>query len=173
MAALFGETERHFGGVDVVVNTAGILMLSTVADFDLDDFDRIARTNLRGAFVVDQQAARRVRSGGATINFSTSINKRAVPTYATYSATKGAVDAFTMILAQELCGRDLTVNTVAPGPTAASMFLDGKDQATIDQLASGPALGRLGQPDDRADIVAFLAGPARWINGQVIYADDD
>ncbi len=171
MVALFDETERRFGGIDVVVHTAGVMILSTVADFDLNDFDEIVRTNLRGTFVVDQQAARRVRRAGAIINFSTSINRRAVPTYAAYCATKGAVDAFTMILAKELRGRDVTVNTVAPGPTATSMFLDGKDQATLERIASGPALGRLGQPEDIADVVAFLAGPARWINGQVIYAD--
>jgi len=171
MSTLFDDTEQHFGGVDVVVNAAGIMILSTVAELNLDDLDRIIRTNVRGTFVVDQQAARRVRAGGAIINFSTSVIKRAVPTYAAYAASKGAVDVITMILAKELRGRDITVNTVAPGATATSMFLGDKDEATIATLSKAPALGRLGVPDDIASVVAFLAGPARWINGQVIYAD--
>ena len=171
MVALFDETEQHFGGVDVVVHTAGILVLSTIAELNLEDLDRIIRTNIRGTFVVDQQAARRVRAGGAIINFSTSVIKRAVPTYGAYAATKGAVDVITMILAKELRDRDITVNTLAPGATATSMFLHDKDDAAIARFSKAPALGRMGLPDDMASVVAFLAGPARWINGQVIYAD--
>lgn len=171
MKALFDETESHYGGIDVVVHTAGVMSLSPLIDLDFEDFDQIVRINLRGTFVVDQQAARRVRRGGAIINFSTSVTRRAVPTYSAYSATKGAVDAITMILAKELRGRDVTVNTIAPGPTATLLFLEGKDQATIDNFASMPALERLGRPEDIADVVSFLAGPGHWVNGQVIYAD--
>lgn len=97
--------------------------------------------------------------------------KIALPTYAAYAATKGAVDALTLILAKELRGRDITVNAVAPGPTATALFLDGKDEATIDKLAAMAPLERLGTPDDIAETVAFLAGPARWVNGQVLYAN--
>ena len=129
------------------------------------------RTNVRGTFVVAQQAARRVRAGGAIVNFSSSVVKLAAPTYSAYAATKGAVDAMTLILARELRGRDVTVNAVAPGPTATPLFLDGKDQATIDHLAGEAPLERLGTPDDIAEAVAFLAGPARWINGQILYAN--
>lgn len=171
MAALFDATEELYGGIDVVVHTAGIMPLSPLADLDLGEFDRIVRTNLRGTFVVDQQAVRRVRRGGAIINFSSSVTRLAPPAYAAYAATKGAVEAVTLILARELRGRDITVNTVAPGPTATPLFLDGKDQATIDHLASAPAMQRLGQPGDIASVVAFLAGPGRWVNGQVIYAN--
>jgi 3-oxoacyl-[acyl-carrier protein] reductase len=171
MSSLFHEAEEHFGGVDVVAHTAGILARSTLADLDLNELDQILRINVRGTFVVDQQAVRKVREGGAIINFSTSVNQRSVPTYSAYSASKGAVDAITMILAKELRGRDITVNTVAPGPTATSMFLDSNDQATVDTLAAMTALGRLGRPQDIADVVSFLAGPARWINGQVLYAN--
>jgi 3-oxoacyl-[acyl-carrier protein] reductase len=142
-----------------------------MTDLDLADFDRVLRTNVRGTFVVDQQAVRRIRSGGAIINFSTSVIKRALPTYATYAASKGAIDVITMILAKELRGRDVTVNAVAPGPVATAMFVTGKDQATLDAAGQASALGRLGEPDDIASVVAFLAGPARWINGQVIYCD--
>jgi len=171
MSSLFHEAEQHFGGVDVVVHTAGIMTRSLLVDLDLDELDRILRTNVRGTFVVDQQAVRKVREGGAIINFSTSVNQRSVPTYSAYSASKGAVDAITMILATELRGRDITVNTVAPGPTGTSLFLDSNDQATIDTLAGMTALGRLGRPHDIAEVVSFLAGPARWINGQVLYAN--
>lgn len=171
MVALFDEAERLYGGVDVTVNAAGIMVLSPLVDFDLDVLDRVIRINLRGTFVVSQQAARRVRGGGAIINFSSSVVRRALPTYCAYAATKAAIDGFTMILAKELRGRDITVNSVAPGPTATPMFLEGKDPALIDQIASSPALGRLGRPEDIAEVVAFLAGPGRWINGQVIYAD--
>ncbi len=171
VAAMFDEVESNFGGVDVVVNTAGIMLLSPLVDLKFDDFDRMHRTNVRGTFVVDQQAARRVRSGGAIINFSTSVAKIGLPGYTAYAATKGAVDAMTTLLAKEMRGRDVTVNAVAPGPTATPLFLDGKPQEVIDRLKSMPPLERLGEPADIAEVVAFLAGPGRWVNGQIIYAN--
>jgi len=171
MATAFDAVEEAFGGIDVVVHTAGQMILSPLASFDLDDFDRMSRTNIRGTVVVDQLAARRVRDGGAIINFSTSVVKLAIPGYTAYAATKGAVDAITLIVARELRGRDITVNAVAPGPTATPLFLDGKDEATVAQMAKLAPLERLGQPSDIAEAVAFLAGPARWVNGQVIYVN--
>jgi len=126
---------------------------------------------IRGTFVVSKQAARRVRSGGAIVNFSTSVTKLQFPTYGAYAASKGAVEAMTLVLARELRGKDITVNAVAPGPTATELFLGGKDQATIENLAKAAPLERLGIPADIAAAVAFLAGPARWINGQVIYVN--
>ncbi|MFJ3895227.1 SDR family oxidoreductase [Streptomyces sp. NPDC090083] len=171
MAAAFDAVEAEFGGVDVVVNTAGIMVLSPIATMDLDDLDRMHRTNIRGTFVVSQQAARRVRAGGAIINFSTTVMRTKFPTYGGYVASKAAVEAMTLVLARELRGKDITVNTVAPGPTATPLFLDGKDEATIQNLAKAAPLERLGAPEDIAESVAFLAGPARWINGQVLYAN--
>jgi len=168
---LFDRTEDLYGGVDVVVHAAGIMLLSPLADLRLEDLDRMHRTNVRGTFVVDQQAARRLRSGGAIVNFSSSVVKLALPSYTAYAASKGAVDAMTLILAKELRGRDITVNAIAPGPTATPLFLDSKDQATIDHLAGMAPLERLGTPGDVAEAVAFLAGPARWVNGQVLYAN--
>jgi 3-oxoacyl-[acyl-carrier protein] reductase len=171
VAALFDRTEEAFGGVDVVIHAAGIMPLSPLADLDLAVFDQVIRTNLRGTFVVDQQAARRVRSGGAIINVSSSLTLLARPGYSAYAASKGGVEAVTLILARELRGRDITVNAVAPGPTATALFFEGKSQELIDRIAAEPPLERLGRPEDIAEIIHFLAGPARWINGQVIYAN--
>ena len=171
VAALFDQAEQRFGGVDVVVHAAGIMLLAPLAELKLDDLDRMHRTNIRGTMLVDQQAVRRLRSGGALINFSSSVVGLALPTYAAYAASKGAVEAMTLILAKEVRGRDITVNAVAPGPTATPLFLDGKDQDTVDHLAGMAPLERLGTPDDIAEAVAHLAGPARWINGQVIRAN--
>ena len=171
VAALFDTVENELGGVDVVVNAAGVMVLAPVVDFDLDAFDRMMRTNVRGTFVVDQQAARRLRSGGAIINFSTTVMKTQMPSYAAYVATKGAVEGMGLILARELAGRDITVNTVAPGPTATELFLDGKDDALLERLANMNPMHRLGVPDDIAEVVSFVAGPARWVNGQVLYVN--
>jgi 3-oxoacyl-[acyl-carrier protein] reductase len=171
VAAMFDAAEEAFGGVDVVINAAGIMLLAPLAELDLADLDRMHRINIRGTFVVDREASRRVRSGGAIINFSSSVVKIALPTYTAYAATKGAVDAMTLILAKELRGRDITVNAVAPGPTATPLFLDGKSQETIDHLAHMAPLERLGVPDDVAEVVAFLAGSGRWVNGQILYAN--
>jgi len=171
MAAAFDAVEAAYGGVDVVVNTAGQMILGPVAEFDLAALDRMHRTNIRGTFVVSQQAARRLRAGGAIINFSTSVTRLAQPTYAAYAATKGAVEAMTLILARELRGRDITVNAVAPGPTATALFLDGKDPAVVDHIAGLNPMERLGTPADIAEVVAFLAGPGRWVNGQTVFAN--
>ncbi|MGI5500576.1 SDR family oxidoreductase [Lentzea sp. CA-135723] len=171
MAAAFQLAEDTFGGVDVVVNSAGIMPLGTVADMDLDTFDKIMRTNARGTFIIGQQAARRLRDGGAIINISSSVVGLRFPQYGAYAMSKGGVEALTLILARELRGRDITVNTVAPGPTATDLFLNGKDQATIDTLAKQPPLERLGQGEDIAEVISFLAGPARWVNGQTIRAN--
>ncbi|MGW5498900.1 SDR family oxidoreductase [Streptomyces olivaceoviridis] len=171
MAAAFDATEAEFGGIDVVVNTAGIMLLSPIATLKLDDLDRMHRTNIRGTFVVSQQAARRLRQGGALVNFSTSVTRLQFPTYGAYAASKGAVEAMTLVLARELRGKDITVNAVAPGPTATPLFLEGKDQAALDNLSKAAPLERLGTPEDIAEAVAFLAGPARWINGQILFAN--
>lgn len=172
VAALFDRAETEFGGVDVVVNAAGRMILSTIADLDLAALDAMHRTNIRGTFVIAREAARRVRAGGSFVAFSTSVVGTQFPTYGAYAASKGAVEAMTLILARELRGRDVTVNAVAPGPTATDMFLTGKTPEQIDRLARTPPLERLGTPDDIAAVVAFLASPAgHWVNGQVLRAN--
>ncbi|MEU5718543.1 SDR family oxidoreductase [Streptomyces sp. NPDC020403] len=172
VAALFDAAEAEFGGVDVVVHAAGRAHTAPIAELDLAVLDDLHRTNIRGTFVVVQQAARRVRPGGAIVTFSTSVVGLAFPGYGAYAASKGAVEALTLILARELRGRDVTANAVAPGPTATDLFLDGKDEETIARLAALPPLERLGTPSDIAEVVAFLASPAgHWINGQVVRAN--
>jgi 3-oxoacyl-[acyl-carrier protein] reductase len=172
VAALFDLAEKTFGGVDVVVHAAGRMDLGPVADFDLDVLDRLHRTNIRGTFVVAQQAARRLRAGGALINFSSSVVGLAFPGYAAYAAGKGAVEAMTLVLARELRGRDVTVNAVAPGPTATALFLEANDAERVETLAKQPPLERLGTPADIAEVVAFLASPqGHWVNGQRIRAN--
>jgi 3-oxoacyl-[acyl-carrier protein] reductase len=172
VAAMFDRAEEEFGRVDVVVHAAGRMTLAPIAELDPADLDELYRTNIRGTFVVNQQAARRVRAGGAIINFSSSVVGLALPTYGAYAASKSAVEAMTLILARELRGRDVTVNAVAPGPTATDVFFDDKDEDAIARLAAQSPLQRLGTPEDIADVVAFLAGPAaRWVNGQVLRAN--
>ncbi|GIG26336.1 SDR family oxidoreductase [Cellulomonas denverensis] len=171
MTAAFDATERELGGIDVVVHTAGIMRLAPIAELDLDQFDQVIRTNLRGTVVVAQQAARRVRAGGAIVAFSTSVTRTSFPAYGAYVASKAAVEALTLVLARELRGRDITVNTVAPGPTATPLFLDGKDDQAVQNLANAVPLERLGRPEDIAETVAFLAGPARWVNGQTVFTN--
>jgi 3-oxoacyl-[acyl-carrier protein] reductase len=169
---LFDAVEDHFGHLDVVVHTAGINRPAALIDLDLADLDAIVRVNLRGTFVVDQQAARRVRDGGSIVNVSSSMVRAAPPALSAYAASKAAVDVLTRILAKELRGRDVTVNAVAPGPTATAAFLNSTPAEEQEQLAALPPLGRLGRPEDVAGVVSFLAGPAgRWVNGQVVYAN--
>ena len=172
VSALFDAAEDHFGHLDVVVHTAGINRPAALADLDLADFDEIHRVNVRGTFVVGQQASRRVRDGGSIVNVSSSMVRVAPPGLSAYVASKAAVDALTRILAKELRGRDITVNAVAPGPTATAAFLHSTPADEQEQLAALPPLGRLGTPDDIAGVVSFLVSPAgRWINGQVVYAN--
>jgi len=171
-SAVFDAAEDRLGHLDVVVHTAGINRPAALADLDLDDFDQIHRVNVRGSFVVNQQAARRVLEGGSIVNISTSMVLVAPPELSAYAASKAAVDVLTRILAKELRGRDITVNAVAPGPTATAAFLSSTSAEEQEQLAAGPPLGRLGRPDDIAGIVSFLVGPAgRWVNGQLVYAN--
>ncbi|MFF5471569.1 SDR family oxidoreductase [Streptomyces achromogenes] len=172
VTAAFDRVRDEFGGVDVVVHCAGRLALSPIADLDLDVLDAVLRTNLRGTFVVARQAARRLRAGGSFVAFSTSVVATQFPAYGAYAASKGGVEAITLILARELRGRDITVNTVAPGPTATDMFLDGKTEEQIEALAKAAPLGRLGTAADIAGVVAFLtSAQGHWVNGQVLRAN--
>lgn len=169
---LFDATETAFGGVDALVNTAGIMELSPIVESTDATFDKTIAANLRGTFNTLREAARRLRDGGRIVNFSSSVTVLLQPTYGIYAATKAGVEAMTSVLAKELRGRNITVNAIAPGPVATKLFLDGKPQQVIDAMADAAPLGRLGQPDDVAGVVAFLLGPdGGWINGQTLRAN--
>jgi 3-oxoacyl-[acyl-carrier protein] reductase len=169
---MFDAAEAAFGGVDVLVNNAGIMKLAKIADSDDSLFDLQIAVNLKGTFNALREAARRLREGGRIINFSTSVVGVKLETYGVYAATKSAVETLTAILSKELRGRSITVNAVAPGPTATDLFLKGKSQELIDRMAKMNPLERLGTPADIASAVAFLASPdGSWINGQVLRAN--
>ena len=170
--AMFDNVEAVLGGVDVLVNNAGVMALSNIGDTEDAGFDRLVAINLKGTFNTLREAAKRMRDGGRIVNFSSSVVGLLQPTYAVYAATKAAVEAMTHVLSKELRGRNITVNAIAPGPTATDLFLVGKSPELVDRIAKMAPLERLGQPDDIAATVAFLVGTdGAWVNGQVLRAN--
>ena len=169
---MFEATEQQLGKVDVLVNNAGILKTLPLAETSDALFAQTFDINVRGTFNTLREAATRMNSGGRIVNFSSTTLALNMPGYAIYNATKAAVESFTHVFAKELRGRDITVNAVAPGPVATSLFLDGKTEEQIQTFAKMPPLQRLGQPDDIASVVAFLAGAdGAWVNGQILRAN--
>lgn len=166
---LFDQTIERFGSVDILINTAGTNFYKPIAKVTEEEFDKIFAINVKGTFFACQQAALRMASGGRIINFSTTVTALMLPTYGTYVATKGAVEQITRVLAKELGERRITVNVVSPGPTDTELFKADKTEEQINRFAQMAALGRLGEVQDIADVVAFLASEeARWITGQNI-----
>jgi 3-oxoacyl-[acyl-carrier protein] reductase len=169
---MFDAAEAAFGGVDVLVNNAGIMKLARIADSDDALFDQQIAINLKGSFNAMREAAKRLRDGGRIVNFSTSVVGIKLETYGVYAATKAAIETMTAILSKEMRGRNITVNAVAPGPVGTELFLNGKSPELIDRMAKMNPLQRLGMPQDIAATVSFLAGPdGGWINGQVLRAN--
>ncbi|WP_116135484.1 SDR family oxidoreductase [Trinickia diaoshuihuensis] len=174
VAAMFDRALTLFGGIDVLVNNAGIMQpgLTTLAETDDALFDRLVAINLKGTFNTLRIAANKLREGGRIVNFSSSLTALATPGYSIYAGTKAAVETMTLIFAKELRGRGITVNAVAPGPTATELFLKDKTPEQIERLAKMPPLERLGRSEDIASVVAFLVGPdGGWIDGQTIRAN--
>lgn len=169
---LWDAAEAAFGGVDVRVNNAGIMKLALLGSDDAL-FDSDIAVNLPDTYNALRRASKRLRDGGRMTNLPSSVVGLCAPTYAVYAATKSAIEAMTHVLAKELRGRGITVDTVAPGPTATSLFLDGKPQEVVPQCAKQALLERHGQPEDIAADVSFLGGPdGSWINGQVLRSND-
>ena len=169
---LFEETVIAFGTIDVVVNNSGIMTLSPIGKADAAVFDKVIQTNLRGTFLVMAQAAQRMAGGGRIIAFSSSVLARSFPTYGPYIASKAGVEGLVHVLANELRGRNITVNAVAPGPVGTGLFLSGKTEDQVAELTRLAPLERLGEPGDIANVVSFLAGPdGGWMNSQVLRAN--
>jgi 3-oxoacyl-[acyl-carrier protein] reductase len=172
VANLFAEALNTFGSVDVVVNNSGIMPLSPIGKGDAATFDKVIQTNLRGAFLVMAQAAQQVSPGGRIIALSSSVLARSFPTYGPYIASKAGVEGLVHVLANELRGRNITVNAVAPGQVRTELFLSGKTEEQVTELAKLNPLERLGEPEDIANVVSFLAGPdGGWMNSQVLRAN--
>ena len=169
---LFDETLAHFGRIDILVNNAGVIFTKPVSATTEAEFDRIFEINVKGTFFACQQAATRLAEGGRIINLSSSTTARLMPTYGAYVATKGAVEQLTRSLVKELGPRGITVNVVSPGPTETELFTAGKTPEQLQQFGQMSAFGRIGQPEEIAEVVAFLASDAaRWISGQNIRAN--
>jgi len=169
VAHLFAATQEAFGRVDVVVNSAGIMPMAPIAESSLADFDRVIAVNLRGSFLMLAQAARHLGEGGRIIALSTSVIAKSFPNYGPYIASKAGVEGLVPVLANELRGRGITVNAIAPGPVGTELFFNGKTAEQIAHISKLAPLERLGTPEEIASAVAFLAGPdGGWVNGQVL-----
>lgn len=172
VASLFDAAEAAFGGLDILINNAGVASFAPIAEVSDADFELQVAVNLGGVFRGMREASRRLRDGGRIVSFSTSVVGALLPRYGVYTATKAAVEAMTSILAKELGVRGITVNAVAPGPTATALFMNGKSDALVQSMIDANPLKRLGQPEDIASVVSFLAGPdGGWVNGQTIRAN--
>ena len=166
---LFDAAIAHYGKIDVLVNNAGIMLLKPIKDTTDEEFERQFDINVKGTFNTLREAATRLADNGSIINFSTTVNRVMIPTYATYVATKSAVEQLTRVFSKEIGARGINVNSVSPGPTSTDLFMNGKSQEVIDRLASMAAFNRLGKPEEIAEVVAFLASDAaKWITGQNI-----
>jgi 3-oxoacyl-[acyl-carrier protein] reductase len=169
---MWHAVESQTGGIDVLVNNAGIMKLATIADGDDALIDSQIAVNLKGSINMMREAAKHLRSGGRIVNFSTSVVGLRLETYGVYAASKAAIEAITGIFAKEMRGRNITVNAVAPGPTATALFLNGKSPDLVERMSKMNPLERLGTPEDIANVVAFLVGPhGSWVNGQVLRAN--
>jgi len=172
VAQLFDSTESTLGSPDVLVNSAGIMELSPLAQCSDDIFEKMVSVNFKGTFNTLREAAIKMKDGGRIINLSTSVIGLNLPSYSIYAATKAAIETITAILAKEMRGRSITVNAVAPGPTATKLFLNGKSNEQIEQLAKMNPLERLAKPEDIANSVSFLASvEGGWVNGQTLRAN--
>ncbi|WFB58853.1 SDR family oxidoreductase [Paenibacillus sp. BR1-192] len=166
---LFRETIEAYGGIDILVNNAGIMTTKPIAAMTEEDFDQQFAINVKGTYFAIQQAFHHMNSGGRIINFSTSVAGQMFPTYSVYAGTKGAVEQFTRQLAKEFGPKGITINAVAPGPVNTELFTVGKSGEQIAGIVKMNAFGRLGEPDDIAGVVLFLASEeSKWITGQTL-----
>ncbi|QWF14950.1 SDR family oxidoreductase [Lysobacter capsici] len=169
MQRVFELALQTYGRLDAVINSAGVMPYVPIAGGDLGEFDRVIHTNLRGSFIVLGLAAQHLGDGGRIVAVSTSVIGKAFPNYGPYIASKAGVEGLVHVLANELRGRNITVNAVAPGPVGTELFFNGKTEEQIAHFVSLAPLERLGQPEEIASAVAFLTGPdGSWVNSQVL-----
>ena len=169
---LFDQVINHFGAIDILVNNAGIMINTSIDQVTEEEFDRVFDINVKGLFFCCQQAAHKMNQGGRIINMGTSVTRVMLPLYGTYAASKGAVEQLTRVLAKELGPKNITVNTVSPGPTDTELFRKGKNAEQVATLAKMSAFNRIGQPEDIARTVAMICGDdASWVSGQTVFAN--
>lgn len=169
VSAMFDAAIAHYGKIDVLVNNAGIMITKLLKDTTDEDFTRQFDVNVRGTFNTMREAATKLADNGSIINFSSTTTRLMMPTYSTYVASKAAVEQLTRVFSKEVGSRGINVNSVSPGPTNTELFTKGKPQEVIDRLASLSSFNRIGEPEDIAKIVVFLAGDdAKWISAQNI-----
>ncbi|WP_461001461.1 SDR family oxidoreductase [Streptomonospora sediminis] len=169
---LFDAAERNFGGLDAVVSNVGFARFAPVTDATDEDFDAMFATNTRAGFIVLREAARRVRDGGRIVAVSAGATADHSPGTGVYAASKAAVEQVVRVLAKELGPRRVTVNNVLPGPTRTDALIGALTDETVERMVAETPLGRLGEPEDIADVAGFLASDdSRWLTGQSLRAD--
>lgn len=169
---LFEAVISNFGRLDILVNNAGIATYKRIGEFSEQEYDQIFDINVKGLFFCCQEAARRMEDGGSIINIGSTVTRVMLPNYGAYSATKGAVEQITKVLAKELGSRKIRVNTLSPGPVDTELFRRGKSEEQINGMAEMAALGRIGTVEDIAELVELLVDEkSRWVTGQNILAN--
>ncbi|WP_438309984.1 glucose 1-dehydrogenase [Streptomyces sp. HUAS TT3] len=169
---LMEAAEAHLGGLDILVNNAALAFTpSPLAETDVAVFDSVMAVNARSVFLTTRYAARRMRDGGRIVNVSSLNTVRPAPGIGPYAASKGAIEQLTAVAARELGPRGITVNALSPGATDTELLRGTNPPQALEAVAGMTPLGRLGQPSDVADVIAFLVGPdGRWITGQNLRA---
>ena len=167
--SMFEQVKQLKGNIDVVVHSAGIMPMARIEPDNVDDFIQVIDTNLIGTFLVLAHAGVMMSEEGRIIAFSSSVVAKNFPAYGPYIASKNGVEGLVRVMANEMAGRNITVNAIAPGPTGTELFYKGKTEEQIEFFKRQSPLGRIGTPEDISDAVAMLAGEeGRWINGQIV-----
>jgi 3-oxoacyl-[acyl-carrier protein] reductase len=169
---LFDAGEEAFGGIDIVVANAGVMHLAPFAEMTDEDVNHMIDVNILGSFHTLREAARRVRDGGRIFAISSTITKFRTETYGPYAASKMAQELYATVLAKELAGRNISVNAIAPGVVNTTLFTNGKTEQQIAGFAQRTPHGRIGEPEDIAQVISLLcSGAAHWVNGETVYAN--
>lgn len=169
---LFSETINQLGKIDILINNAGIMKTTPLADVTEEEFDQQFAINVKGTFFACQQALKHMENQGRIVNFSTSVTGQMFPGYSVYAGTKGAVEQITRQLAKEFGSRQITINAVAPGPVNTELFSVGKTEQQLEGMRKMNAFGRLGEPEDIANVISFLVSEeSQWVTGQTLRAN--